>query len=339
MEPVNQTASKQMLDLLKDVPKPTPPPAAEKVAETVVVDAPPPVAEVPVKKEEPAKKEETPVAETTPAPTPTEEAKPAEKPWYETTPEDKAKPAEADTFDYKKEYETVFSDPLLKAIAEGVKAGKNPLEVIQELQPTDYRKMDLETLAAAYGKSENWSDDDISDEISKLEGKTRTEIKQIQDTWLRELEAKQNGKMEGFTNSQAEQIRKQRETEQLVQKTFETELKARCEQMLGNEINGVKLTKDHVNDYIKFASEFTMVREDNTIKEQVMFTSYLGSNLSQFMNAAKSTGESKGREEVLNDVHRPNPISSSPQRLPEVKKEPTQDEKAAELLKIRTGRV
>lgn len=315
-----------MMDLLPKIEtpaeKPVETPAAEKPAEKQA-EAP---AEKVVENKE-VKGEEKPAEKQEP-----------KKEWYETTKTEKAeKIAEEDKTDYKSEYSSLMSDPLLKAIAEGKKAGKNVAEIIKELQPVDYKSMSLEQLADAYGKSKGWSEDDISDEISKLEGKTRTEIESITGTWLNKLESDQGSKMEKFASTQKETIEKQKESEKHIQQTFEKDLKAECELMLANEINGVKLTKDHVNDFIKTAVEFAPFGEDGTYKMEDVRYYWMGRNIKQFMGAAKAEGASEGREEVLKDINRPNLESSQPQRLPEVKKPLTNDQTAEELLKARMG--
>ena len=267
----------------------------------------------------------------------TEEKKPSEKLWFETTEEKKPVEVE-DTTDYKSEYNALISDPVLKAIAEAKKAGKNVAEVIKELQPVDYKSMSLEQLAESYGKSKGWSDDDISDEIGKMEGKTRTEIENITSTWLNKLESDQAGKMEKFAATHRETAEEQKRAELHIQKTFESDIKAECELMLANEINGVKLTKDHVNDFIKTSVEFSPTREDGTWSREALRYNWLGKNLSLFMGAAKAEGASEGRGEVLDEIHRPNLQTSQPQRLPEVKKPLTAEQEAEALINARLGR-
>lgn len=272
-----------------------------------------------------------------------EETAAPEKKWYEAIGGDKkseAKDAE-DTTDYKKEYSTLMQDPLLKAIAEGKKTGKSVNEVLNEIKPVDYRSMDLEQLAQSYGKLRNWSEEDISDEVSKMDGKTRTEIENITDTWLNKLESEQRGKMEQFANVNAQDAAKVEEQKRFIQKSFESELKQTCDLMLANEINGVKLTKEDANDFIKTTvEEFSSVREDGTIAvKDAAFYYWLGKNISKFMSAAKAEGASTGKEEAMKDINRPNLQTSSPQRQPDVKQPLTEDQKAAQLLKAGYGKV
>lgn len=271
----------------------------------------------------------------------TEEKKPADKLWFEsaTTSTDAPKTEIEDKTDYKDKYSKITKNPLLKALIEAEDAGKNVLDAFQELQPVNYKGMSVEQLAEAYGKSKGWSDDDISDEISKMEGKTRTEIENITSTWLTKLDADQAGKMEKFASDNKQVAEQQRQAEAHINKQFEIDLKSMCEKMLVNEINGVKLTKDHVNDFIKTAVEFSPMRENGTFNmEGAIFPLWLGLNMKQFMGAAKAEGASEGRGEVLETINRPNAQTSQPQRLPEVKQPLTAQQEADALINARLGR-
>ena len=322
-------AAKEMADLLaKTVPaaKAPDPKIEEKVAEVVA----PEVKAVEEKAEVVGEKKEETVLAT--------EAEAPKRDWFETTKEKSATTAQAeveDKTDYKDKYSKITKNPLLKALIEAEDAGKNVLDTFKELQPVNYSAMSMEQLAEAYGKSKGWSDDDISDEISKMEGKTRTEIENITSTWLTKLDADQSGKMEKFASDNKQLAEQQKQAELHIQQTFEKDLKAKCELMLANEINGVKLTKDHVNEFIKLAVEDSYTREDNTIDMDGIFERYLGRNIKQFMGAAKAEGASEGREEVLKEIHRPNPQTSQPQRLPDVKQPLTREQTATELIKAR----
>lgn len=325
-------AAKEMTDLLtKTVGLPK---VEETPVETAVEETPkqPAAIEQPIKEEPKTEKK----AEETVAAT---EKKPEEKLWFETESAAPKKEEAEDKTDYKSEYTSLLSDPLLKAIAEAKKAGKNVVDALKELQPVDYKSMSLEQLASAYGKVKGWSDDDISDEISKMEGKTRTEIENITSTWLTKLETDQAGKMEQFATTHQKEVEKQRQAEAHIQKQFETDLRSTCEKMLDNEINGVKLTKEHVNDFIKTAVEFAPTREDGTINmEGAILPLWIGRNIKQFMGAAKAEGASEGKEEVLLSINRPNHQTSQPQRLPEVKPPLTAKEEADALINARLGR-
>lgn len=320
-----ETLSKDMMDLL---PKTEP-----KIVDTPVATETPAVVDTPPVEKKEAEPVVTENKTETPAPVSTE----AKKEWWESSTKSEEKPADEDKTDYKSEYARLMEDPLLKAIAEAKKSGKNALDALKELEPVNYKAMDLETLASAYGKSKGWSDEDISDEISKLEGKTRTEIENITNTWLSKLEGEQSGKMEKFALTHKETAEKQKQQEQYIQKRFEDDLKAECALMMANEINGVKLTKEHVNDFIKTAVEFSAIREDESINMETIRFAWMGRNMKQFMSAAKSEGASAGRTEVLDEITRHNPNSSQPQRLPEAKKPLTADEQAAALIKLRMG--
>lgn len=323
-------AAKEMADLLAKTAPATqvakPPVIEEKVTEVVVPEVKP----VEEKAEVVAEKKEETVAIT--------EAEAPKKAWYEVTNTEKQVVAEVeDKTDYKSEYATLMADPLLKAIAEAKKAGKNVAEVIKELQPVDYKAMNNDQLIAAFGKLEGWSEDDISDEISKMEGKSLTEIGILKATWLNKLESNQVGKMENFTTNQKDEIEKQVQYEKHIQTTFEKDLKAECELMLANEINGVKLTKDHVNSFIKLAVEGSYTREDGTINMERNRFEWMGRNINEFMGAAKAEGISEGMEKVGKEIHRPNPQTSQPQRLPDVKQPLTKEQTATELIKARLG--
>jgi hypothetical protein len=324
-------AAKEMTDLLS---KTVGLPKAETPAEVEVAEETPDA--IPATTE--PKKTETPVVDKKDEIT--EDKKPAEKAWYETTSTstDAPKTEVEDKTDYKDKYSKITKNPLLKALIEAEDAGKNVLDAFKELQPVNYKAMSMEQLAEAYGKSKGWSDDDISDEISKMEGKTRTEIENITSTWLNKLDADQAGKMEKFASDNKQVAEQQKQAELHIQQTFEKDLKAECELMLANEINGVKLTKDHVNDFIKTSVEFAPTREDGTISREVLRYYWLGRNLNQFMGAAKAEGASEGREEVLETINRPNPQTSQPQRLPEVKQPLTAQQEADALINARLGR-
>lgn len=326
-------AAKEMTDLLS---KTAGLPKTETPAETVIEETP---AATPIT--ETKKAEDVPVVEKKEETAPVTEKKADDKLWFETdaTTAVAAKPADEDKTDYKSEYASLMSDPILKAIAEAKRAGKNVLEALKELEPVNYKAMSMEQLAEAYGKSKGWSDDDISDEISKMEGKTRTEIENITNTWLNKLDADQSGKMEKFASDNKQVAEQQKLAEAHIQKTFEQDLKATCEKMLANEINGVKLTKDHVNSFIKTAVEFAPTREDGTINmEGAILPLWLGMNIKQFMGAAKAEGASEGRVEVLDAINRPNQQTSQPQRLPEVKPPLNAKEEADALINARLGR-
>lgn len=295
-----------------------------------------------------AKKEEVAVVESEAGKEKTAEAvaevveKPAtEKLWFKSDPTTTTEPKTEveDKTDYKSEYTRLVSNPLLKALVEAEKAGKSPLEAFNELQPVNYKGMSMEQLAEAYGKTKGWSDEDISDEISKMDGKTRTEIENITNTWLNKLETDQAGKMEKFASDHSQTVEQQKQAEAHINKQFEIDLKATCEKMLVNEINGVKLTKDHVNDFIKTAVEFSPMRKDGTFNmEGAILPLWLGLNIEQFMGAAKAEGASEGRKEAMEVVSRPNLQSSQPQRLPEVKAPLTKEQQAQALIDARMGK-
>lgn len=226
--------------------------------------------------------------------------------------------------------ERLLQDQEIKLLLEAKRAGKSLKDVANEYQTIDYSSMDAENLAKHYGKHLGLSDDQIEESIDGLSSMTPIQRHELVSSWRAKLDNAQASKMEQLIGGYRESYASH---EQVVKK-LAMDLDKEANFMVDKELFGAKLTNKDAEDFKKWVNTFDYLNPDGTYNVQMLRNFWLGAvKMPSIQKANYAKGQSEGRKEILKEVHRPSQNSTAATRLPEVKSNQSDAEKAQKALR------
>lgn len=226
--------------------------------------------------------------------------------------------------------ERLLQDHEIKLFLEAKRAGKSLKDVASEYQTVDYGSMDAETLAKHYGQYLGLSDDQIEESIDGISSMTPIQKHELMASWKGKLESAQASKMEQLIGGYRQVSQSQ---EQIVQKLAQ-DVEKEAAFIVDKELFGAKLTQKDAEDFKKWVSTFDYLNPDGSYNVQMLRNFWLGAvKMPSIQKANYAKGQSEGRKEVLKEVHRPSQNSAAATRLPEVKSNQSDAEKAQKALR------
>jgi len=262
-------------------------PASAEPQTTQVAEPVAPVAEAPVA--------EAPKAETSETPA-------DEKQWWE-----KDEPAPVTTSESKKEVPTepqIELDDDLKLLMEYKKSGKTLKDFISEYKVED---------------TSNWSDeqfvkngikefmglegDELEQAIYEFDNASIFQKKQWAESFKQQYATKNEEKLKQLTSSNAQRA----EYEEAVAKTYNAELESFSQQVVGQELYGMKITDEMSKDLKNFIDkEFTLQRPDGSFDIEKMYSIGLWLKYGKdLMKANITKAKNEGREQIIKEVTNP----------------------------------
>lgn len=262
-----------------------------------------------------------------------------EKEWYEelnsddTTKENKPTPSAEEK---AKAWDAVMSDPQMEVIFKAVQAGKRPFDVIKDVQPVDYSKMEISALAEHYGKLHDFTPEKIEEAAEWLDSLPTIQKERELQAIRKELDQNQEGLYKNASLGYEQRIVDEQRITQINNEGLE-KMKA---YIVDKDFHGIKLTKDDANDlesWVRTELPKT-IRPDGTLDYGKVVNYWLASRkLSMIRKANLNTGISEGRKEVLKSVARVNENPAGATRIPEAKPAETPREVATTIAKKAFG--
>lgn len=277
--------------------------------------------------------EEQPVAEN-------EQEAPAGSSWMEIGSSEKnEEPVQQGPSDREKAeiMDKLMQDYEIKLLLEAKRAGKSLKDVANEYQSVDYGKMDVEDLARHYGQHLGLSDDQIEESIDGLSSLNPIQRHEMTNSWRQKLDAAQASKLEQIIGGYKQEYQSQ---EQIVKK-LAVDVDKEAAFMVDKELFGAKLTNKDAEDFKKWVNTFDYLNPDGTYNVQMLRNFWLGAvKMPSIQKANYAKGQTEGRKEVLKEVHRPSENSAAATRLPEVKSNQSDNDKAQKALRaIMSGKI
>lgn len=203
------------------------------------------------------------------------------------------------------EYDSMLKDPIVAAIIEAKKAGKDVLSVIEELKPIDYTSMSEDQLIKIKFERLGLKDEELKDAVedfmSNPKWKRLEELKNMRTS----LESEQNERLKGYRSSVKVNAEKQN---QVFQK-YEQELNGFSTNLVGKEINGITITKE-IADSVKSTAQTSFFKslfnEDGTWNAERIFNlSLLDTQIKKIVKTNVDRARNRGKGEVLDSITRP----------------------------------
>ena len=229
-------------------------------------------------------------------------------------------------------YDPIFDTPEMQMVAKLAKeTGKNPVEILKDLVPVDYSKMDGPALLKEFGKIKGLTPEQIDAEIESLQGKGLLDQQVAEDNIRNWLATRQKGVFDQYVESGKQRQVEAQKREQAILEKAQAEITQVRNGMIGKDFFGLKMTEDDAKDFEEFVGSFTIQREDGTFNIPNMLTFWLGARkLSKIQRVVQSNAEAKATEAVLKDVSRVNEDSSAPTRIPNQEPAPKDPKKVAQ---------
>lgn len=229
-----------------------------------------------------------------------------------------------------KYYEQLMQDKELQLIIEAKKAGRSLRDVAEEYKVIDYSKMSAEDITKHYGQQIGLDEDQIEESIDSLSSMNPIQKHEMLNSWRQKLETAQASKFEQLAGS----YRQESQNQQAVMQKFAMDLDKEASFIVDKELFGAKLTQKDADDFKRWVSTFDYVNSDGTYNVAKLRNFWLGEvKLPTLQKANYAKGQSEGRKEILKEVHRPSQSSAVATKLPEVKSNKSDPEKAASALK------
>jgi hypothetical protein len=226
----------------------------------------------------------------------------------------------------------LMQDREIQLLMEAKRAGKSLLDLTQEYQPIDYGKMDVEDLAKHYGTHLGLNEEQIEESIDGLASMTPIQRHELTSTWRDKLNMIQDGKIQKLVGDYKQTYTTQ---EQIVTKLF-NDVDKEAEFMQNKDLFGAKISNKDADGFKEWvrAFKFDPINPDGTYNAAKLRNLYIAEVLMpQIQKANYAKGQSEGRKEVLKEVHRPSENNAAVTRLPEVKSNQSDADKAQKALK------
>lgn len=212
---------------------------------------------------------------------------------------------------YKKKadlFESLASTPIGKVLLKAQEMGKNPLDILQDISPVDYTKMSSvdfdESRAREYfSKVENLTGDELKDSVEEFmamdEGLMKKKMRREQVSDLSNL---QQHKLKDYQESLESAQSRGNEIVTKLGKDAEDFVKDIRKK--GGKVFGMQLTDDQLSEFSHEIRDFSVLNDEgfvdvNKVAASIFFIKYGRQRLKE--NYLKAY--SKGKEEVLDQVH------------------------------------
>jgi len=226
-------------------------------------------------------------------------------------------------------YEALLQDKEAQLFIEAKKAGKSLLDISKEYQVIDYDKMSAEDLAKHYGQHLGLSEDQIEESIDSISSMNPIQKFEMTNSWKEKLNAVQAGKIEQLAGNYKQSYEEQA---WILQKAS-SDLEREAATIVDKEIFSTKFTQKDAEDFKSFVQNFNTLNSDGTLNMAAMKQYWIGTKISAIQKANFARGASEGRKEILKEIHRPSDSSSVATKLPEVKSNQSDAEKAQKALR------
>lgn len=262
-------------------------PAAVEPQTTQVAEPVAPVAEAPVA--------EVPKAETTETPA-------DEKQWWE-----KEEPAPVTTSEPKKDVPVepqIELDDDLKLLMEYKKSGKTLKDFISEYKVEDTTNWsDEQFVKNGIKEFMGLTGDELDQAIYEFDNASIFQKKQWAESFKQQYATKNEEKLKQLTSSNTQRA----EYEAAVAKTYNAELESFSQQVVGQELYGMKITDEMSKDLKNFIDkEFTLQREDGSFDIEKMYSIGLWLKYGKdLMKANITKAKNEGREQIIKEVSNP----------------------------------
>ena len=231
----------------------------------------------------------------------------------------------------------LMQDYEIKLLLEAKRAGKSLKDVAKEYQSVDYSSMDVEDLAKHYGQYLGLSDEQIEESIDGLSSLNPIQRHEMTNSWRQKLDSAQASKLEQIIGGYKQEYQRQ---EQIVKK-LNMDVEKEAAFLVDKDVFGAKLTTKDAEDFKKWVNDFNYLNPDGTYNVPMLRNFWLGAvKMPSIQKANYAKGQSEGRKEVLKEVHRPSENSAAATRLPEVKSNQSDSDKAQKALRaIMSGKI
>lgn len=226
-------------------------------------------------------------------------------------------------------YEALLQDKEAQLFIEAKKAGKSLLDISKEYQVVDYDNMSAEDLAKHYGKHLGLNDDQIEESIDSISSMNPIQKHEMTKGWKDKLNAVQAGKIEQLSGNYKQSY----EAQEWVLQKAESDLNREAASIPDKELFSTKFTQKDADDFKSFVKNFNTFNPDGTMNMSLMKQFWIGTKVSAIQKANFARGASEGRKEILKEIHRPSDSSSVATKLPEVKSNQSDADKAQKALK------
>ena len=284
--------SENYLSEIADQLKNQTPPADSTSVENTAVEPTPAVEAVPAE----------PVVNTTPPLEPAP-AEPTEKQWWEE--EDKVITSETKTTaPAPEEKPQIDLDDDLKLLLEYKKSGKTLQDFISEYKVEDISKWSEEQIVKNGIKEfMGLEGEELDQAVYEYENASIFQKKQWAESFKQQYAKKNDEKLKQLTSSNTQRA----EYENAVAQKYNAELDTFSQQVVGQELYGMKITDEMSKDLRNFIDkEFTLQREDGSFDIEKMYSIGLWLKYGKdLMKANITKAKNEGREQIIKEVSNP----------------------------------
>lgn len=284
--------SENYLSEIADQLKNQTPPADSTPVENTAVEPTPAVEAVP----------EEPVVNTT-APSEPAPTEPTEKQWWEE--EDKVITSETKTTaPAPEEKPQIDLDDDLKLLMEYKKSGKTLQDFISEYKVEDISKWSEEQIVKNGIKEfMGLEGEELDQAVYEYENASIFQKKQWAESFKQQYAKKNDEKLKQLTSSNTQRA----EYENAVAQKYNAELDTFSQQVVGQELYGMKITDEMSKDLRNFIDkEFTLQREDGSFDIEKMYSIGLWLKYGKdLMKANITKAKNEGREQIIKEVSNP----------------------------------
>lgn len=271
-------------------------------------------------------------------PTPAPEPEPAQEQEYSSWMESSASaPVEANDDGPSQEeklrvFESLMQDKEVQLFLEAKRAGKSLTEVSKEYQTIDYSNMSVEDLAKHYGTHLGLNEEQIEESVDSLSSLNPIQKHELTMQWRDKLNSVQASKIEQLVGNYKQSAVNQ---EAVMQKLFQ-DVEKEASFIQDKDLFGAKISQKDAEGFKEWvrAYKFDPLNPDGTYNASKLRNLYIAEVLMpQIQKANYAKGQSEGRKEVLKEIHRPSENSAVASKLPEVKSNQSDTEKAQKALR------
>jgi len=284
--------SENYLSEIADQLKNQTPPADSTPVENTAVEPTPAVEAVP----------EEPVVNTT-APTEPAPTEPTEKQWWEE--EDKVITSETKTTaPAPEEKPQIDLDDDLKLLMEYKKSGKTLQDFISEYKVEDISKWSEEQIVKNGIKEfMGLEGEELDQAVYEYENASIFQKKQWAESFKQQYAKKNDEKLKQLTSSNTQRA----EYENAVAQKYNAELDTFSQEVVGQELYGMKITDEMSKDLRNFIDkELTLQREDGSFDIEKMYSIGLWLKYGKdLMKANITKAKNEGREQIIKEVSNP----------------------------------
>lgn len=209
---------------------------------------------------------------------------------------------------YKKEaelFKKIKETPLGQIMLEAQELGKNPIELIQDLQYRDFKKMPESSLANEYfTRVEKLSGEELTAAIEEFEYLDEGYLKNGEKRrFISSLESVQSQMASKYLNEMKSSSNEVTKIAEQFEKDVESVLK---ESYKGKKPYGIELSPEQYTEFEDAVRNFTLRDENGNIDaNKVAFSVFAEKHLRSMRKNDYNKGRSEGMEEILLSVHNP----------------------------------